>query len=110
MHKFSLPVMCEPSHQNNNKYCAISKKFASMGKPPGNACTQTLLRRGCATHQTESSVYLAQLWMIGRLAVRAENASDLAAAQAAQKGFKIEPLFPKTYKKPFAMQARDLYR
>ena len=48
--------------------------------------------------------------MIGRLSVRAENASDLAAAQAAQKGFKIEPLFPKTYKKPFAMQARDLYR
>ena len=48
--------------------------------------------------------------MIGRLAVRAENASDLAAAQMAQKGFKIEPLFPKTYKKPFAMAARDLYR
>ncbi len=55
-------------------------------------------------------VNLAQLWMIGRLAIKAGNIPDLAAAQAAQAGFKIEPLFPKTYKKPFAMPARDLYR
>lgn len=48
--------------------------------------------------------------MIGRLAVRAENASDLATARAVQQGFKLEPLFPKTYKKPFAVAARDLYR
>lgn len=48
--------------------------------------------------------------MIGRLAIKAGNIPDLVVAQAVQAGFKIEPLFPKTYKKPFAMPARDLYR
>ena len=40
----------------------------------------------------------------------AENASDLAAAQAVQRGFTLGPLFPKSYPKPFAVAARDLNR